>query len=128
MDNLNIRSYTREAEKEVEETAALYSPEDAMSNEDKRDMRKDIVRQRVAEATASIAETLNGGNQEDVVAGMMEGLRRTHRYIQSEFWKGMIEMIKQTSELDSAVNFDGRNEWTKAWCERMHKAGWEITS
>jgi len=122
--DLNVRSFTREADKEVEESASLYTPEDAMSSEDKRDMRKEIVQHKVAEAIASIAETLNGGDKADVVAGMLLGLRQTHRYIQSEFWQGMLEFIKQTGALDSAQNFDGRNEWTKDLCQRMAVAGW----
>lgn len=117
---LEIRKYNREAEKEVAEMFegnGLDVSEDVVNK-----IRRELIQNKVASAIASIAETLNSGSQEDVVEGMLLGLRMTHRYIQSEFWQGMIQLIKRTSELDFNANFDGRNDWVKIACKRMYEA------
>ena len=121
MNEFNIRSFTREAQEEVKAQEDMFKDSDrVISSEFKRQQKSELVQHKVAEAIASIAETLNGGDQADVIAGMLQGMGRTHRYIQSEFWRGMLEFIKQTSKLE---NFDGRNEWTQDLCARMYQAG-----
>ena len=116
-----LKHFTREAEAEVEE---LRTGGYDISEEELRDRKKEIIVNKVAGAIASIADVLNGGDQKDVVEGMLLGLRTTHRYIQGQFWQGMLEFIKQTGDLDTGMNFDGRNEWTKDLCKRMAVAGW----
>jgi len=117
-----IKNFNREADEEVRKLTEA-NPE-LYTDEQKRDVRNEIVRKKVAGAIASIADTLNGGSQEVTVEGLLWGLRCTHRYIQSEFWRGMLEFIKKTGDLDPIRDFDGRNEWTKDLCQRMAVAGW----
>jgi len=120
METKNIRNYTSEADAKFD----TDKYKEACSYDEINKFKDEYIQDQVAESIASIADTLNGGDVADVVAGMLKGLRVTHRYIQSEFWKGMVEFIKQTGELDKAANFDGRNEWTQDLCKRMYVAGW----
>ena len=124
-DDLDIKYFTREANASVEEYKKILNGSDIkFTHEEISEFKANEVKKKVAGAIASIAETLNGGDKKDVVAGMLLGLRMTHRYIQSEFWQGMIQLITETSKLDKMANFDGRNDWTREACERMAVAAW----
>ena len=53
------------------------------------------------------------GSDETVVKGIVESLQMSHRTLQQNFWRVMMQVIKEYSEFGS----DGRNEGAVEMCK-----------
>lgn len=66
------------------------------------------------EAIDQIMDAVNVmGSDMPVVKGIVESLQMSHRTLQQNFWRVMIQVIKEYSEFGS----DGRNEDAVAMCK-----------
>jgi len=109
-----------ELEEEARETAKEYGVTDPCRI---REMVCIRIKGKMIEEAQKLTDTLNSmGNdvQEAVINGFLEGLQRSHRYLQGEFWGAMLKIIKKYGETEY---FDARNEWAVKMCARMAMAG-----
>lgn len=92
---------------------------DMMSSEELEEWRKERILERVSETSALIVDDLNAsGSKNLVVDGMLQGIIKSHRYLQGEFWMAMSQLCKKYSELDDRY-FDERNRFAKDLAKRM---------
>ena len=71
-------------------------------------------KEETKEAVAKLMNALNVmGTKKDVVEGIIEELRCTHRTLQQNFWRVILEVMKQYSEF----RFDLRNEASVELCK-----------
>ena len=88
-----------------------------------REMACDYLKEETQKYGQELVDSLNimGGDvQQAVLDGLSEGLNRTHRELQSEFWKLMLKLITRYGNLKY---HDGRNKWAVDMCKRMGMAG-----
>lgn len=76
-------------------------------------------KKEVSELMSTLVDAFNTSNSDIIEAGILEGINKNHRFIQSEFWSGMVKVMKQYSEQDKTMFFDGRNEHCRDMCKRM---------
>jgi len=90
-----------------------------LSNEDIRAEANNAVRHRISELTKELVDAFNStGSGDIVVDGILDGITHSHRYLQSEFWAGMICLMERYSQLPDHY-FDPRNELYKTITKRM---------
>jgi hypothetical protein len=58
------------------------------------------------------------GNTDLAVEGLFEGIQKTHRYIQGEFWTVIAKIIDKYGKTEF---FDARNEFAVQMCQRISK-------
>lgn len=78
------------------------------------ELKKEMV--KVGQALTDSLNIMGGDIEEAVQDGLLEGLQRSHRELQSNFWKSMLIIIKKYGDTEY---FDGRNGWAVEMCKRM---------
>lgn len=92
---------------------------DMMSDDELNEWRTEKIIEMVSETAAQLVDDLNAsGSKDKVVDGIIQGLTKSHRYLQGEFWMAMIEVCKKYSELEDRY-FDPRNAFAKDLAKRM---------
>ena len=81
-----------------------------MSKQDKQDAR---------DAIETLTRALNGGTRRDVIAGLVQGLSREHRYLQSEAIWALLEAL---ARLPQETGTDARNEHAVNACADVYAA------
>lgn len=77
------------------------------------------VRHRVMEMTRDLVDAFNStGSHETIILGMLDGITKSHRFLQSEFWAGMICLMARYGDLPEHC-FDARNEVYQRVTKRM---------
>jgi hypothetical protein len=90
-----------------------------IDSDEKRKLIEDAVKEKISKLTEQLVDATNiMGMMDIVVEGILLGLTRSHRYLQSEFWQAMSEVI---IKYGNSENFDARNEWAVQMCKRMGK-------
>lgn len=69
-------------------------------------------------AIALLLDCVNGGDSKDAVIGTVEGIRTTHRHLQSVGIFALLEALGTVSKLSS----DARNEHAYRACAEMREA------
>ena len=106
---------------EAEQEAKAISGVEEIDSHERRNIIEGILKKKVTELTERLVDGFNTMGSEDVVReGMFDGIQRSHRYLQGEFWKGMLKVIKNYGE---NKHFDARNEFAVKMCKRMGEAG-----
>jgi len=70
--------------------------------------------------TMKMVDNTNGLRSPELADMMLEGVLRSHRYLQNEFWNTILHLMKKYSELGSE-HFDLRNENARKMCEEIVK-------
>jgi hypothetical protein len=75
----------------------------------------------VADTMMALVDITNGQGNDVLVQGMLDGMHRSHRYLQSEFIKDFLpEFLKKYgSTADDAMFTDGRNQFAKKLASKM---------
>jgi len=60
-------------------------------------------------------------NYEQISKGILDGITRSHRYLQSEFWMAMTKVIEQYGNIPKEYQ-DARNEYAINDCRTMSDA------
>jgi len=110
----------RKAEKEAKKVAEICKIDNGWEI---RKITCEHLKELMVEEAKTIVDSLNimGGDvQEAVLEGMLEGINKSHRSLQGEFWGVMLKLIKKYGE---SKYFDPRNEWAVKMCRRMAIAG-----
>jgi phosphoenolpyruvate-protein kinase (PTS system EI component) len=93
--------------------------EDMMTREELAEYRKEKLINVVSETAAQLVDDFNAsGSKDDVIEGIIQGITKSHRHLQGEFWMAMAEVCKKYSELDDRY-FDPRNAFAKDMTKRM---------
>lgn len=91
-----------------------------LEGNDRRELIDKMVKEKVQETTEFLVDAFNSmGNEELVRKAMLEGITRSHRCIQQEFWTGMFKNIE---EYGNSEEFDSRNIWAIRYCKQMADA------
>jgi hypothetical protein len=78
------------------------------------------IREVVVKQTMDMVDINNGLSSKEVADMMLEGVLRSHHYLQSEFWNTIIHLMKKYAESESKF-FDPRNETSRKMCEEIVK-------
>jgi len=76
----------------------------------------------IASLMKQLVDAFNTSADETTEAGMLQGINKSHRYLQAEFWTGMINVMRKYSEQDENMFFDGRNIHCRKMLKRMVEA------
>lgn len=80
----------------------------------------DEIKEAVVAKTMEIVDLTNGLRSPELAEMMLEGVLRSHRYLQGEFWNTMIHLMKKYAESDRKY-FDPQNENSRKMCEEIVK-------
>jgi len=80
----------------------------------------DEIKEAVVAKTMEIVDLTNGLRSPELAEMMLEGVLRSHRYLQGEFWNTMIHLMKKYAESDRKY-FDPQNENARKMCEEIVK-------
>jgi hypothetical protein len=80
----------------------------------------DEIKEAVVAKTMEIVDLTNGLRSPELAGMMLEGVLRSHRYLQGEFWNTMIHLMKKYAESDRKY-FDPQNENSRKMCEEIVK-------
>ena len=81
------------------------------------------IKTKMVEVGEMLTDSLNIMDEDvhkTVVEGLLQGINRSHRYLQGEFWQNMLKVI---NEYGNNKHFDGRNHYAVEMCKRMAIAG-----
>ena len=111
-----MRNLYHEAEKKAKEVAESCEITDSceITKMICEEMKREMV--EIGKTLADALNVMGNDVQEAVQEGLLEGLQRSHRELQSNFWQSMLVVIKKYGDSDL---FDGRNEWATKMCKRM---------
>jgi hypothetical protein len=113
-----------ETEKELMTKEAMYQfPNETPESAYNMLLRKyidDKIKEDVVKLTMSMVDVNNGIQSPEVASMMLEGVLRSHRHLQGEFWNTIIHLMKKYAESDSRY-FDPRNENARKMCEEIVK-------
>jgi hypothetical protein len=77
-------------------------------------------KEETREAVAKLMDALNVmGTKADVVEGMIEELHNTHRTLQQNFWRVMLEVMKQYAEFRPDLRNEASVELCKFLVEKL---------
>ena len=83
----------------------------------------DGVQVEISELMGQLVDAfINTSPDEITEAGILHGINKSHRYLQAEFWTGMINVMRNYSEQDENMFFDGRNRHCRDILKRMVEA------
>jgi hypothetical protein len=80
----------------------------------------DEIKEAVVAKTMEIVDLTNGLRSPELAEMMLEGVLRSHRYLQGEFWNTMIHLMKKYAESDRKY-FDPQNENSRKMGEEIVK-------
>lgn len=80
----------------------------------------DEIKEVVVAKTMEMVDLTNGLRSPELAGMMLEGVLRSHRYLQGDFWNTMIHLMKKYAESDRKY-FDPRNENSRKMCEEIVK-------
>jgi hypothetical protein len=80
----------------------------------------DEIKEAVVAKTMEIVDLTNGLRSPELAGMMLEGVLRSHRFLQGEFWNTMIHLMKKYAESDRKY-FDPQNENSRKMCEEIVK-------
>lgn len=86
-------------------------------------LRKHIdneIKEAIVNMTMDMVDVNNGLRSPEVAEMMLEGVLRSHRYLQGEFWNTMMHLMKKYAESDRKY-FDPQNENSRKMCEEIVK-------
>lgn len=110
--------------KEIMRMEAMFQfPNESPENAYNMLLRKyidDELKETIGKMTMEMVDANNGLRPSDVAEMMLDGLFRTHRYLQGEFWNTIIHLMKKYAESDRRY-FDPRNENARKMCEEIVK-------
>ena len=90
------------------------------SADDKRKWIDQQIHKAVSETMRTLVDLTNGQGADQLVNGMLDGIHRTHRYLQGEFiTKYLTEFLTRYGELNEVTHQDGRNELAKKLAVKM---------
>ena len=78
--------------------------------------------QAAKEVGEKIGDILNGGSKDTVVAGLVEGLTRQHRFLQNETIVAVLTALGEVGSLPDSCFVDARNEVGMSLCRKLRKA------
>jgi len=87
---------------------------------------REIEREAVTEVASPVAQALvemtntSVCRKEDLANAIFDGITRSHRYLQGEFWMVMKEVIRKYSETEWV---DARNQFAKDMCREFIDRG-----
>ena len=74
----------------------------------------------VSNLMRKLVDAFNASGSSDVVIeGMLDGINRSHRHLQYEFWNNFIVLMDKYSSQDEDRFFDGRNLVCRQMTQRM---------
>lgn len=113
-----------EANKELMMTEAKFQfPNETPEHAYSMLLRKHIddeIKEAVVKQTMEMVDLTNGLRSPELAEMMLEGVLRSHRYLQGEFWNTMIHLMKKYAESDRKY-FDPQNENSRKMCEEIVK-------
>lgn len=77
---------------------------------------------KLAQMMTDLVNEFNSTQNEFAIKGFLLGLNKSHRYLQSEFWSGMVQMMELYVNQDETMFFDGHNIHCKDMIKRMLEA------
>jgi len=80
----------------------------------------DEIKEAIVKMTMDMVDVNNGPRSSEVAEMMLEGVLRSHRYLQGEFWNTILQLMKKYAESDRKY-FDPRNENARKMCEEIVK-------
>ena len=80
----------------------------------------DGIKEEVVKMTREMVDVTNGLRSPELADMMLEGVLRSHRYLQNEFWNTMLWLMKKYAESEPR-NFDPQNENARKMCEEIVK-------
>ncbi len=80
----------------------------------------DEIKEVVVKQTMEMVDFTNGLRSPELAEMMLEGVLRSHRYLQGEFWNTIIHLMKKYAESEPRY-FDPRNENSRKMCEEIVK-------
>ena len=80
----------------------------------------DEIKEAIVNMTMDMVDVNNGLRSPEVAEMMLEGVLRSHHYLQGEFWNTMIHLMKKYAESDRKY-FDPQNENSRKMCEEIVK-------
>jgi hypothetical protein len=78
----------------------------------------DEIKEAVVAKTMEIVDLTDGLRSPELAGMMLEGVLKSHRHLQSEFWNTIIHLMKKYAESDRKY-FDPRNENSRKMCEEI---------
>ena len=113
-----------EENKEIMMKVAVYQfPNETPEHAYTMFLRKHIdveIKEAVVAKTMEIVDLTNCLRSPELAEMMLEGVLRSHRYLQGEFWNTMIHLMKKYAESDRKY-FDPQNENSRKMCEEIVK-------
>lgn len=80
----------------------------------------DEIKEVVVKQTMEMVDLTNGLRSPELAEMMLEGVLRSHRYLQGEFWNTIIHLMKKYAESEPRY-FDPQNENSRKMCEEIVK-------
>ena len=80
----------------------------------------DEIKEAIVKMTMDMVDVNNGLRSSEVAEMMLEGVLRSHRYLQGEFWNTILHLMKKYAESDRKY-FDPQNENARKMCEEIVK-------
>lgn len=93
--------------------------------EEKAECLEEQIHVAIATLMYKLVDLTNHIDSETIVKGMLEGMNRNHRTLQSEFMNVMIRFMTEYSKQDPIRFFDGRNQHVPVLMTRMLEAMWK---
>lgn len=78
------------------------------------------IKESIVNMTMDIIDVNNGLRPSDVAGMMLDGVTKSHQYLQGEFWNTIIHLMKKYSELPDGY-FSARNENARKMCAEIVK-------
>lgn len=103
-DPSEITPIHRTVHTEAKETFAKYD----IPESDKRDYIDEKLHVEIATLMYQLVDLPNSIDTATIVKGMLEGMNRNHRFLQSEFWNVFMRFMLEYSKQEPRF-FDGRN-------------------
>ncbi len=102
----------------LEEHVKLEYPE--LDGQDRRELIDKLAKEKVRNTVEFLVDATNSTGMDNIMQeGIMEGITRSHCYLQSEFWDAMFRVIKKYGDREQ---YDGRTAWAVKSCKKMAEA------
>lgn len=109
---------------EAEKEAKKLSFFETLDSHERRKLIESKLKKKASELSEKLVDAFNTMGVEKIVAeGILEGIQKSHRHLQGEFWTGMLNVMEHYGKTKW---FDPRNEFAVKMCQRMAKAGNEF--
>ena len=123
LKQLEITKYFEENKEIMTKEAVYQFPDETPEWAYNKLLRKyidDEIKEAIVNMTMDMVDVNNGLRSPEVAEMMLEGVLRSHRYLQGEFWNTMIHLMKKYAESDRKY-FDPQNENSRKMCEEIVK-------